>query len=87
MATLALTTVASSPDAAFGAGTGTTASDREVLEELDEVQWAREKRIKVDSEREDMHCRAISIERRLGRLLGFEPRTSAATERRSATEL
>jgi len=23
----------------------------------------------------------------LGRLLGFEPRTSAATERRSATEL
>jgi hypothetical protein len=38
LATLALTTVASPPDAAFGAETGTTVSDREVLEELDKVQ-------------------------------------------------
>ena len=72
---------------ALNAITETTASGREALEELNEVKWTREKWFKADSESEDVRRRAVSIERKLGRLLGFEPRTSAATERRSATEL
>ena len=84
----------SAADAAARAIPGAIACDCKILNEWIKVVWIKDEWIKVvwiqvDSEPEDLHLRqgSGSIRRRLGRLLGFEPRTSAATERRSATEL
>ena len=49
--------------AAHNAITGTTASGRETLEELNEVKWTGEKWFKADSESEDVRRRAVSIEK------------------------